>query len=291
MQKFKTVVDSKHKLLDLKLKETFRYRDLIFLFVKRDFVAQYKQTILGYLWAIIQPLFTTVIFTVVFGSLAGLTTADVAEAESLKIPTLLFYMSGTICWGLFSGSLSVNSSVFAANAGIMGKVYYPRLVSPIASTLSQFVSFLIKFAMFFLIWIGCFIWGGYDMKFSPMLLTAPVCMLQLMLLGMGVGLTITSLTTKYRDLNYLVGFGLSLLQYLTPVAYGLSLVQNAKPWVMNLYLCNPVTPIITTFRYAFFGVGYFNVGFYALSWLITALLLFIGLLLFSKTERTFMDTI
>lgn len=291
MQKFKTVVDSKHKLLDLKLKETFRYRDLIFLFVKRDFVAQYKQTILGYLWAIIQPLFTTVIYTVVFGSLAGLTTVDVAKAEGLKIPTLLFYMSGTICWGLFSGSLSVNSSVFAANSGIMGKVYYPRLVSPIASTLSQFVSFLIKFAMFFLIWIGCFIWGGYDMKFSPMLLTAPVCMLQLMLLGMGVGLTITSLTTKYRDLNYLVGFGLSLLQYLTPVAYGLSLVQNAKPWVMNLYLCNPVTPIITTFRYAFFGVGYFNVGFYALSWIITALLLFIGLLLFSKTERTFMDTI
>lgn len=291
MQKFKTVVDSKHKLLDLKLKETFRYRDLIFLFVKRDFVAQYKQTILGYLWSIIQPLFTTVIYTVVFGSLAGLTTVDVAKAEGLKIPTLLFYMSGTICWGLFSGSLSVNSSVFAANSGIMGKVYYPRLVSPIASTLSQFVSFLIKFAMFFLIWIGCFIWGGYDMKFSPMLLTAPVCMLQLMLLGMGVGLTITSLTTKYRDLNYLVGFGLSLLQYLTPVAYGLSLVQNAKPWVMNLYLCNPVTPIITTFRYAFFGVGYFNVGFYALSWIVTALLLFIGLLLFSKTERTFMDTI
>lgn len=291
MQKFKTVVDSKHKLLDLKLKETFRYRDLIFLFVKRDFVAQYKQTILGYLWSIIQPLFTTVIYTVVFGSLAGLTTVDVAKAEGLKIPTLLFYMSGTICWGLFSGSLSVNSSVFAANSGIMGKVYYPRLVSPIASTLSQFVSFLIKFAMFFLIWIGCFIWGGYDMKFSPMLLTAPVCMLQLMLLGMGVGLTITSLTTKYRDLNYLVEFGLSLLQYLTPVAYGLSLVQNAKPWVMNLYLCNPVTPIITTFRYAFFGVGYFNVGFYALSWIVTALLLFIGLLLFSKTERTFMDTI
>lgn len=291
MQKFKTVVDSKHKLLDLKLKETFRYRDLIFLFVKRDFVAQYKQTILGYLWAIIQPLFTTVIFTVVFGSLAGLTTADVAKAESLKIPTLLFYMSGTICWGLFSGSLSVNSSVFASNAGVMGKVYYPRLVSPIASTLSQFVSFLIKFAMFFLIWIGCFIWGGYDMKISPMLLMAPVCMLQLMLLGMGIGLTITSLTTKYRDLNYLVGFGLSLLQYLTPVAYGLSLVQNAKPWVMNLYLCNPVTPIITTFRYAFFGVGYFNIGFYALSWIVTALLLFIGLLLFSKTERTFMDTI
>ena len=291
MQKFKTVVDSKQKLLDLKLKETFRYRDLIFLFVKRDFVAQYKQTILGYLWSIIQPLFTTVIYTVVFDSLAGLTTVDVAKAEGLKIPTLLFYMSGTICWGLFSGSLSVNSSVFAANSGIMGKVYYPRLVSPIASTLSQFVSFLIKFAMFFLIWIGCFIWGGYDMKFSPMLLTAPVCMLQLMLLGMGVGLTITSLTTKYRDLNYLVGFGLSLLQYLTPVAYGLSLVQNAKPWVMNLYLCNPVTPIITTFRYAFFGVGYFNVGFYALSWIVTALLLFIGLLLFSKTERTFMDTI
>lgn len=291
MQKFKTVVDSKHKLLDLKLKETFRYRDLIFLFVKRNFVAQYKQTILGYLWAIIQPLFTTVIFTVVFGSLAGLTTADVAKAEGLKLSTLLFYMSGTICWGLFSGSLSVNSSVFAANASIMGKVYYPRLVSPIASTLSQFVSFLIKFAMFFLIWIGCFIWGDYDMKFSPMILMAPVCMLQLMLFGMGIGLTITSLTTKYRDLNYLVGFGLSLLQYLTPVAYGLQLVQNAKPWVFNLYLCNPVTPIITTFRYAFFGVGYFNIGFYALSWLITVVLLFIGLLLFSKTERTFMDTI
>ncbi|HBF44257.1 MAG TPA: ABC transporter permease [Clostridiales bacterium] len=291
MQKFKVEINSKHKLLDLKLKETFRYKDLIFLFVKRDFISRYKQTVLGYLWAIIQPLFTTIIFTLVFGSLANLTTADVKLADTVKLPGFLFYLSGTICWTLFSNTLSVNANVFASNVGIMGKVYYPRLVSPIASTLSQFVNFFIQFVMFLLIWIGCFIWGDYSIKLTPMLLLVPVCIIQLMLLGMGIGLIVTSLTTKYRDLINLVSFGVMLLQYATPVAYGLDLVRNTKPAIFNLYMCNPVTPIITTFRYGFFGYGYFNLGFYGLSWLFTIAFLFLALILFSKTERTFMDTI
>lgn len=291
MQKFKVEINSKHKLLDLKLKETFHYKDLIFLFVKRDFISRYKQTALGYLWAIIQPLFTTVIFTLVFGSLANLTTADVKLAETIKIPGFLFYMSGTICWSLFANTVTTNSSVFVSNSAIMGKVYYPRLVSPIASTLSQFVNFFIQFVMYLLIWLGCFIWGDFDMKLTPMLLLVPVCILQLMLLGMGLGIIVSSLTTKYRDLMNLVGFGLILLQYATPVAYGLDLVSKTKPVIFNLYMCNPVTPIITTFRYGFFGYGYFNLGFYGLSWLFTIAFLFLGLILFSKTERTFMDTI
>lgn len=291
MQKFKVEINSKHKMLDLKLKETFHYKDLIFLFVKRDFISRYKQTALGYLWAIIQPLFTTVIFTLVFGSLANLTTSDVSMAQTVKIPGFLFYMSGTICWSLFAGTVTTNSSVFVSNSSIMGKVYYPRLVSPIASTLSQFVNFFIQFVMFTLIWIGCFIWGDFGMKLTPMLLLVPVCVLQLMLLGMGLGIIVSSLTTKYRDLMNLVGFGLILLQYATPVAYGLDLVSKTKPVIFNLYMCNPVTPIITTFRYGFFGYGYFNLGFYGLSWLFTIAFLFLGLILFSKTERTFMDTI
>lgn len=291
MQKFKVEINSRHKLFDLKLKETFRYKDLIFLFVKRDFISRYKQTALGYLWAIIQPLFTTVIFTLVFGSLANLTTADVKLAETIKIPGFLFYMSGTICWSLFSGTVGVNSSVFISNSAIMGKVYYPRLVSPIASTLSQFVNFFIQFVLFLLIWIGCFIWGDYSMSLSPMILLVPLCILQLMLLGMGLGIIVSSLTTKYRDLMNLVGFGMVLLQYATPIAYGLDLVRSTKPVIFNLYMCNPVTPIITTLRYGIFGSGYFNAGFYGLSWLFTIAFLFLGLILFSKTERTFMDTI
>jgi len=285
-QQFQTVITAKHKLFDLHIKETLRYRDLIFLFVKRDFTALYKQTILGPLWAIIQPLLTTVVFTIVFGSLAGLTTAD--AAGSYALPGFLFYMSGNICWGYFSGTLGATSNTFLANRATMGKVYYPRLVSPIATACSHLISFGIQFAMLLIFWLFYLIKGGTSIHVTPMLLLVPLCILQMIILSVGCGIIISSVTTKYRDLAMLVGFGLQLWQYGSPVAYGLTLIP-AK--YMTLYMLNPVTPIITTFRYAMFGFGFFDLSYYLLSWGISIVVFVIGLILFSRIERTFMDTI
>ncbi len=286
MQQFKTKITSEHRLFDLHLKETFEYRDLIALFVKRDFVSLYKQTILGPLWAIIQPLLTTVVFTVIFGNLAGLTTADIPG--DYIVPGFLFYMSGNIIWSYFSGTLSKTSSTFIENRGTMGKVYYPRLVSPISTAISHLISFGIQLAMFLAFWMYFLIKGGTSITLSSMLLMVIPAILQMMLLATGCGIIISSLTTKYRDLAMLVGFGLQLWQYGSPIAYGLSLVPERLMW---LYMLNPVTPIVTTFRYAMFGFGYFNLTYYLISWGMTLIIFFIGLILFSRIERTFMDTI
>ena len=290
-QKFKTTITSKHKLFDLHLRETFHYRDLIFLFVKRDFVAKYKQTILGPLWAIIQPLLTTVVFTFIFGSLAKLTTADTPDVFS--VPGFLFYMSGTIIWSYFSANVTSVSGTFIQNKATMGKVYYPRFVQPIATSLSNLISFAIQFAMFLVIWIVYLIIGNTDMLVTPWLLFLPLIVIQMMLLSMGLGMVISAVTTKYRDLQMLVGFGLQLWQYASPVAYGLALISTSQKWgnLLPLYMCNPMTPVITTFRYAMFGNGYFDVVYYLIGWGITIVLFFFGLMLFSKTEKNFMDTI
>lgn len=285
-QHFKTHISSQHNLFDLHLRETLQYRDLIFLFVKRNFTAQYKQTVLGPLWAIIQPLLTTVVFTIVFGNLAKLTTADVAG--NYIIPGFLFYMASNICWGYFSSTLSATSNTFLSNRGTMGKVYYPRLVAPISTALSRLVSFGIQFALMLVVWGFYLLKGGTSIKITPWLLLIPVLILQMMILAIGFGIIISSVTTKYRDLAMLVGFGLELWRYGCPIAYGLQLVPKKY---MSLYLFNPVTPILTTFRYAIFGFGYFNVLYYAVSWLISIIVFFIGLILFSRIERTFMDTI
>lgn len=285
-RQFKTVITSKHKLLDLHIKETLEYKDLIFLFVKRDFIALYKQTILGPLWAIIQPLLTTVVFTLVFGSLAGLTTADIAG--EFILPGFLFYMSGNICWSYFSTTLNATSSTFLANRATMGKVYYPRLVAPIATSISNLISFGIQFAMFLIIWLIYIINGGTSISITPMLLFIPLTILQLMILSTGLGIIISSVTTKYRDLAMLVGFGLQLWQYASPIAYGLQLIPQQYMWI---YMLNPITPIITTFRYSMFGFGYFDIVYYLIGWAISILVFFIGLILFSRIERTFMDTI
>ena len=285
-QKFKTVITSKHKLFDLHIKETIEYRDLIFLFVKRDFTALYKQTVLGPLWAIIQPLLTTVVFTLVFGSLAGLTTADIAG--EFVIPGFLFYMSGNICWSYFSTNLHATSNTFLSNRATMGKVYYPRLVSPIATSISNLIAFGIQFAMFVIIWLIYLFTGGTSITITPMLLFIPLTILQLMILSTGFGIIISSVTTKYRDLAMLVGFGLQLWQYASPIAYGLQLIPQQYMW---FYMLNPVTPIVTTFRYSMFGFGYFDIVYYLIGWAISLLVFFIGLILFSRIERTFMDTI
>ena len=283
---FKTQITSEHKLLDLHLREAFEYRDLIILFVKRDFTALYKQTILGPLWAVIQPLLTTVVFTLIFGNLAHLTTAD--APGDYVIPSFLFYMSGNICWAYFSSTLRKTSNTFLANRATMGKVYYPRIVSPISTALSELISFGIQFILFTLFWLYFLVRGGTSLQITPMLLLVPLTMLQMMLLSVGCGIIISSVTTKYRDLAMLVSFGLQLWQYGSPIAYGLQLVPEKY---LYLYMLNPTTPLITTFRYTMFGFGFFNLYYYLLSWAISLIIFFIGLVLFSRIERTFMDTI
>lgn len=277
-QQFSTVIVPKTKLLDFHLKELVRYRDLIFLFVKRSFVARYKQTVLGPAWAVIQPLLTTVVFTVVFGKIAGLAPGGV--------PSFLFFMSGNIAWGYFSGCLTATANTFTGNAGIFGKVYFPRLVMPISTVFSQLIGFGIQFAMFLVFLVIYWIRGAVQPTLYALLL--PLLLLQMAMLSLGVGVIISSLTTKYRDLVMLVGFGVQLWMYGTPVAYDIGIVP-AK--YMGLYMLNPMTPVINNFRLAFLGLGSFDLPHYLLSWAVTFVVLVIGIVLFNRVEKTFMDTV
>ncbi len=288
---FKTVVSADKKVFDLKLKETLKYKDMILLFVKREFVSKYKQTILGPLWAIIQPLFTTVVYTIIFGSLANLTTADTLGAANIKLPSFLFYMSGTILWSYFASVVSATSHTFTANAHIMGKVYFPRIAMPISTAISNLISFGIQFAMFIITYIVCIINGSAEFVFSYHLIFVPLSILQLMILSTGVGIIVSALTTKYRDLAMAVGFGLNLWQYATPVAYGFGLILANAPKYVGIYSLNPVTPAILSFRYGVFGVGYFDPVYYAVGWAVTILVAFFGLLLFNRIEKNFADTV
>ncbi|MCQ2096635.1 MAG: ABC transporter permease [Fibrobacter sp.] len=283
---FKTVITSRHKFFDLHLRETFRYRDLIFLLVKRDFTAAYKQTLLGPAWAIVQPLLTTIVFTIVFGNLARLTTADVAG--DFAVPGFLFYMAGNICFSYFSSTLNTTAGTFLANRWTMSKVYYPRLVMPVATAFSKLIALGIQLAMLFGFWIYFFVQGNTGIHVTWALLLVPLCILQMMFLSVGLGIIVSSVTTKFRDLMMLVTFGLHLWQYGSPIAYGLNLVPEKY---LALYMLNPVTPIITTFRYGVFGFGYFDLHYYLLSWGISLLVFFVGLVMFSRIERTFVDTV
>lgn len=294
-QKFKTTISSKHKLFDLHLRETFQYRDLIWLFVKRDFTALYKQTILGPLWALIQPVLTTFVFSFVFGSLAGLSGyLDIGVQGQFDVPSFLFYMSGTMLFTYFSSNVSKISKIFIDNRATMGKVYYPRLVQPIATSLSNLIPFLINFVLFVIVWLAFLLTGSTSIQLSWQLLFIPLVVLEVVVLSLGLGMIISAVTTKYRDLQMLVGFGLQLWQYASPIAYGLSLVSSSEKWngLFTAYVyANPLTSIVTTFRYAMFGFGYFDPFVYLAGWGISLFILFIGLLLFSKTEKNFMDTI
>jgi len=289
---FKTIIKPKGKFLDLHLKETFQQKDLIFLFVKREFVAKYKQTILGPAWAIIQPFLTTIVFTFIFGSLANLTTLDATTTESIIIPGFLFYMAGTICWSYFSSTVQATSNTFIANSAILGKVYFPRLVMPISTALSNLISFAIQFIMFVVIWLIYLFSGTTTMRPCGYMLLIPILVIQMIVLSTGCGIIVSALTTKYKDLTMLVGFGLQLWQYASPIAYGLALIsESGRELLFELYMLNPVTSIITTFRYAFFGVGYFDTSVYLTSWGITLFVFFVGLIMFNRIEKTFMDTI
>lgn len=286
-QQWKTKIGPAKKGINLNFKELWSYRDLIVLFVKRDFVSKYKQTVLGPLWAVIQPLLTTVVFSIVFGSLAGLTTSDVAGVN-LEMPSFLFYMIGTIIWSYFSTTVTHTSSTFITNSAIMGKVYFPRMVSPISTSIANLISFFIQIVLFVVIAAIYIFTGNAQMQPSWYLVMFPLLVIQLCMLSTGVGIIISALTTKYRDLAMLVAFGLHLWQYLSPIPYGLALIPEKY---MSLYMLNPVTPIVTTMRYAFFGVGYFNLTYYLISVVFTIVVFFLGLILFNRIERTFADTV
>ncbi|MGM9652761.1 MAG: ABC transporter permease [Eubacteriales bacterium] len=279
MKPFDTVITPKRAWFDLNLKELFRYRDLIFLFVRRTFVSQYKQTVLGPAWAVIQPLLTTVVLTVVFGNIAGLAPSGV--------PSFAFYLCGSIAWGYFASCLTSTSHTFTANAAILGKVYFPRLVMPVSAVLSQLISFAIQFG-FFLLFLLYYAVTGAGVHPNGWVLLTPVLLLHLALLSLGVGVIISALTTKYRDLAMVVSFGVQLWMYATPVAYDLSLIPER---FLRLYMLNPVTPVITLFRYAFLGVGEPHFAAYGISWAVTLLVLFAGVLLFNRVEKTFTDTV
>lgn len=264
---------------DLHLADLWRYRDLVTLFVRRDFVAQYKQTILGPLWFIIQPLLTTLTFTVIFGNVAKLSTDG--------LPKILFYMSGITAWSYFSECLTKTSETFSANAGIFGKVYFPRLAVPVSIVLSNLIKFGIQLGLF-LGFYFYFLARGTDIHPTSALLLLPLLILLMAALGLGSGIIVSSMTTRYRDLRFLVQFGVTLLMYSTPVIIPLSKLQDQYRWIM---LANPMTSIIETFRYAFLGTGTFSwlqLGYTAGA---TTVILAAGVLLFNHVEKTFMDTV
>ena len=273
------VIKPKRHIFDINLKEIWKYRDLIVLFVRRDFVARYKQTILGPLWFLIQPLLTTIMFTVVFGNIARISTDG--------LPKMLFYLSGITAWNYFSASLIATSNTFVANAGIFGKVYFPRLTLPISIVISGLIQFLIQF-----LFLGAFMlyFGITGADFSPNIyvLLIPFLILIMAALGLGFGIIISSLTTKYRDLTNLVGFGIQLWMYATPIIYPLSEIPEKY---RIFIIANPITPIIETFRFALLGTGTFNLWhiLYSVGFAIVALV--IGILMFNKIEQSFMDTV
>ena len=277
---FQTVITSKRSWFTLNFKEVWKYRDLIWLFVQRNFKTRYKQTILGPLFFVIQPLFATVVHSLIFGGLAGLSTDGV--------PTFLFYLLSNITWQCFSSALTGTSNTFTGNAGIFGKVYFPRLVTPISTIITNVLNLLIQFALFMIIWVGFyFTQGGVHLTWVAALF--PVLVLQLSLLGLGFGVIISSLTTKYRDLQVFLDFGVSLLMYLTPVVYTAS--SMGERLFAKIVMLNPVSPIIELMRYGWLGAGSLPWLYWAISWIVTIVVVLLGVMIFNKVEKNFMDTV
>lgn len=279
-EKYHTHISSQHKLFDLKLKEVWRYRDLIWLNTKRSFTIQYKQTILGPAWLFISPIITSLIYAFVFGGIAGMSTDG--------LPQILFYLSGTAMWAFFSGCLKNNANTFTANAGLFGKVYFPRLTTPISNMMSAAIRFGIQFILVVIFLLYFSITG----EVSPnwwLFWIIPLVMLHLGVMGMGIGIIISSMTTKYRDLTVLVGFAVELVMYATPIVYPLS--QLSEGWMKTVIMINPVTMPIELYRYALLGVGTINWLYYAISIVFTLVVIVFGIMVFNKVERTFMDTV
>lgn len=278
-EQWSSVIKPKSNLFDINLKELWHYKDLIFLFVKRDFVTYYKQTILGPLWFLLQPLISTIVFTVIFGNIAKIPTDG--------LPNILFYMSGIVAWNYFSTCLTSNSATFLANAGIFGKVYFPRLVMPISVVISNIIKFGIQFLLFLAILIY-FMLSGSVIKPNLYILITPLLIIQMGFLSLGFGILISALTTKYRDLSFLVNFGVQLWMYATPIVYPLSSVP--EKWKF-LFIINPMSPIIETFRYAFLGAGSINPLYISVSIIVTFVVFISGVILFNRIEKTFMDMV
>tara|TARA_Y100000816_G_scaffold213360_1_gene158756 strand:- start:1214 stop:2068 length:855 start_codon:yes stop_codon:yes gene_type:complete len=277
----KIIITPKRGLFDLQLADLWNYRDLLLLFVKRDFKTFYKQTILGPLWFFIQPLITTLVFTVIFNRVAKIPTDE--------IPPNLFYMSGIIAWNYFSSCLTLTSSTFTSNAAIFGKVYFPRIIVPLSNVISALAKFMVQLIMF-LGFYFYYIATGNDQiapKFET-LIFIPLMILQMALLGQGLGMIISSMTTKYRDLSYLVSFGTQLLMYASPIVYPLSIVPEKYK---ILIIANPMTPVIEGFRQAFIGEGSFQISMFLVSLSITIATFFVGIVIFNKVEKSFIDTV
>jgi lipopolysaccharide transport system permease protein len=274
------IIEPQRSLLDLRLAELWRYKDLVLLFVRRDFVSVYKQTILGPLWYLIQPFLTTVMFTLIFGNIANLPTDG--------LPKFLFYMSGTVLWSYFADCLNKTSHTFVNNANLFGKVYFPRLAVPVSILISNLITFSIQFSMF-LCFLLYFVLSGTTLQVHwPWILLSPILILMMAGLGLGFGITISSLTTKYRDLRFLVTFGVQLLMYAAPVIYPVSSIPERFQWII---LANPMTPIIEAFRYAYLGAGTVNINQLLYSFGFMVLIVLVGSVTFNRVEQTFMDTV
>jgi len=275
-------ITPRHSLFDLRLKDTWHYRDLLLLLVRRDFVSFYKQTILGPIWFFVQPIITILIYNLVFNNLAQIPTDG--------IPGPLFYLAGTILWNYFAECLTKTSTVFKDNAAVMGKVYFPRLIMPLSIVLSNLVRFAVQFILF-LILMGIEWTKGYAIAPNAGLLLFPVLILIIAALGLGLGMMISAVTTKYRDLAFVVTFGVPLLMYTTTVIYPLSTAVAKYPAYSWIIKFNPVTAVIETLRYGFLGKGSFSWGLLGYSAGITAIILLLGIIIFNKVEKTFVDTV
>lgn len=267
-------------LLDLRLGDVWRYRDLVMMFVRRDFVSTYKQTILGPIWFFIQPLLTTITFIIIFGQVAKLSTDG--------LPQPLFYLAGITVWSYFSQTLTAISTVFITNAAIFGKVYFPRLTMPVSIVISNLVRFLIQFGLFLAVWIYYLLRSGNNVQPNWLIVLTPVLLIMMGLLSLGLGMIFSALTTKYRDLAMLLTFGIQLLMYATPVIYPLSSIPAKYKW---LILANPMSAVVETFRCAFLGSGSFSWAHLGYSAGFTVIILFIGTVIFNKVEKSFTDTV
>lgn len=282
MEHWDTIITNRGRMWSLDLQEVWKYRDLLMMYVKRDIVTFYKQTILGPLWFVIQPLFTTLMFMFVFGGIAGISTDG--------IPQAVFYLAGLVCWNYFQDCLSKCADTFNANQAIFGKVYFPRLVVPLSIVISNFIKMMIQLALFLMVYTYYFA-TGISFHVNATLLLVPLLILMLGGLGLGFGMIISSMTTKYRDLRFLITFGVQLWMYATPVIYPLSVMKQSYPDYIWLLVVNPLTAILETFKYAFTGVGTFNWCYLGYSFSFTVLIVFAGTVIFNRVQRNFMDVI
>jgi len=275
-------ITPKNKFFSLNFKEIWQYRDLLLLFVKRDIITVYKQTVLGPLWYLIQPLFTSITFTIIFNNVAGIKTGS--------IPPFLFNLAGIMVWNYFTTCLNGTSDTFKSNAGIFGKVYFPRIITPLSIVISNLVKFGIQFCIFVVFYIFFFCQGA-DLSLNISLLFFPVLIIFMGILGLGLGMIISSMVTKYRDLNNLVGFGVQLLMYISAVMYPMELIKEKLPkfgWIVQY---NPLAYVIETSRYMLLNIGSIsNLGLvYTMG--VTLIVFFVGLLVFNRTEKSFIDTV